>query len=118
VARRGRGGTGTWSREGSPIGALLAFADPLLAWSLLAFPFAIAGLVITLRGGKRLFLSLPAIAIFFFTALSVVYWGALRMRVPVEPLIALYAAVAADALAKRLRRRRSFTVIEGRGPAA
>lgn len=116
MSREG-GGTGTWNREGSPLSALLAFADPLLAWSLLAFPFAIAGLVITLRGGKRLFLSLPAITIAFFTVLSVVYWGALRMRVPVEPLIALYAAVGADALAKRLRRR-GLTVIEGRGTAA
>jgi len=111
------GGSGTWTREGSPLGALLAFADPLLVWSALAFPFAIAGLAITLRGGKRLFLSLPAITIAFFAALSVVYWGALRMRVPVEPLIALFAAVGADALAKRLRRR-GLTIVEGRGDAA
>lgn len=115
---REAGGTGTWSREGSPLGRLLALADPLLAWSLAAFPLAIAGLWITLRGPKRLFLSLPALAIVFFTALSVVYWGALRMRVPVEPLIALYAAVGADALAGRLRRRARLTVIEGRGDAA
>ena len=118
VTREG-GATGTWSREGSPLGRLLAVADPLLLWSLLAFPFAIGGLAVTLRGGKRLFLSLPAITIAFFTALAVVYWGALRMRVPVEPLIALYAAAGADALVKRLRRqRRGFTVIEGRGSAA
>lgn len=115
---REAGGTGTWSREGSPLARLLALADPLLAWSLAAFPLALAGLWVTLRGPKRLFLSLPAVAILFFTALSVVYWGALRMRVPVEPLIALYAAVGADALAKRLRRRARLTVIEGRGDAA
>lgn len=113
------GGTGTWDREGSPLGALLAVLDPLAVWSLLAFPFALAGLVVTLRGGKRLFQSLPAIAILFFTALAIVYWGALRMRVPVEPLLALYAAVGVDALWKRLRLRRSgLTVIEGRGDAA
>ncbi len=113
------GSTGTWSRADSPLGRLLAMADPLLLWSLFAFPLALAGLVVTLHGGKRLFLSLPAVIIAFFTALAVVYWGALRMRVPVEPLIALYAAAGADALARRLRRgRRSFTVIEGRGSAA
>lgn len=110
-------GTGTWTREGSPVARVLAVADPLLLWSVLAFPFAIGGLVVTLRGGKRLFLSLPALVIAFFTALAIVYWGALRMRVPVEPLIALYAAAGADALAKRFRRR-GFTVIEGRGNAA
>jgi hypothetical protein len=110
-------GTGTWSREGSPVARVLAIADPLLLWSLFAFPFAIGGLVVTLRGPKRLFLSLPALVIAFFTALAVVYWGALRMRVPVEPLIALYAAAGADALSKRFRRR-GFTVIEGRGNAA
>lgn len=118
VTREG-GATGTWSRQGSPLGRLLAVADPLLLWSLLAFPFAIGGLVLTLRGGKRLFLSLPAMTIAFFTVLAVVYWGALRMRVPVEPLIALYAAAGADALVRRARRqRRGFTVIEGRGTAA
>jgi len=108
-------GTGTWSREGSVVARILAIADPLLLWSVLAFPFAIGGLVVTLRGPKRLFLSLPLLVILFFTALAVVYWGALRMRVPVEPLIVLYAAAGADALAKFLRRRRSgLTLVEGR----
>lgn len=113
------GATGSWTRAGSPLEWLTRAADPLLLWSLFAFPFAIGGLVVTLRGGKRLFLSLPAVTIVFFTALAVVYWGALRMRVPVEPLIALYAAAGADALFRRLRRqRRGLTVIEGRGSAA
>ncbi len=118
ITREG-GGSGTWAREGSPLAGLLAVVDPLLLWSLLAFPFAIAGVVVTMRGGKRLFQSLPLVAIVFFTALAVVYWGALRMRVPVEPLIALYAAVGADALVKHLRfRHRGLSVVEGRGTAA
>lgn len=116
---REAGGTGTWSASGSPIAGLLALADPLLLWSLVVFPLALGGLVVTLRGSKRLFLSLPALTIGFFSALSVVYWGALRMRVPVEPLVALYAAAGADALWRAVRfRRRGLTVIEGRGDAA
>ena len=47
--------------------------------------------------------------------LAVVFWGALRMRMPIEPLVVLYAAVGADALWKRWRVRRSgLTVVEGR----
>ena len=113
------GGSGTWAREGSPVARLLAVADPLLLWSLVAFPLALAGVWVTLRGPKRLFLSLPLVAIGFFTALVVVYWGALRMRVPIEPLVVLYAAAGADALWRAVRLRRSgLTVIEGRGNAA
>jgi 4-amino-4-deoxy-L-arabinose transferase-like glycosyltransferase len=103
---RAEGGsaTGRWSRPGSPTDAVLSRIDPLLLWSLFVLPLALFGAYSLLASPKRLFLSLPLLTIAAFTASSVVYWGALRMRVPIEPLVVLHAAVGVDAIAK-LRRR-------------
>ncbi len=107
--------TKQWRRSGTPLDALVALLDPLTLWSIVVLPLAIGGVVVVLRGPKRLFLSLPLVVIVFFTLSAVVYWGALRMRMPIEPLVVLYAAVGADALWKRWRVRRSgLTVVEGR----
>jgi 4-amino-4-deoxy-L-arabinose transferase-like glycosyltransferase len=113
------GGTGVWQRPGSPFSALLARVDPLLVWSLAALPLALWGLARTLRSARRWFLALPLVVVCYFSALAVVFWGALRMRVPVEPLVALFAAVGIDDLRRRARSRaRGLRVIEGRRPAA
>jgi len=109
------GGTGLWQREGSPLTALASRVDPLLAWSVVVLPFAVFGWVRTLGGARRWFLSLPALVILYFTGLALVFWGSLRMRVPVEPLVLLYAAAGADEARRRwLTRARGFRVIEGR----
>jgi 4-amino-4-deoxy-L-arabinose transferase-like glycosyltransferase len=113
------GGTGSWQREGSPLRSLQARFDPLLAWSLLALPLALWGLGLALRGPRRLFLSLPLLVVLAFSAMAVMFWGALRMRVPIEPLVTLFAAAGADDLWRRLRpRARGLRVVEGGRPAA
>lgn len=101
------GSTGSWQRGDSSLGALLRVVDPLLVWSLVVLPFAIAGLVTTLRGPRRLFQSLPALVILAFTFGAIVYWGALRLRVPIEPYVVLYAAVGANEAWKAWRVRRA-----------
>lgn len=112
------GTTGHWQRSGSPLAAVLRVVDPLLAWSLLTLPLGVWGAVVVLRGARRLFQSLPLLIIATFTLYAVLYWGSLRMRVPVEPLVLLYTATGANELWKRLRVRRSgLRVIEGTGRA-
>lgn len=70
----------------------------------------------TLRGAKRAFLSLPLLVVGAISLGAVLYWGSLRLRVPIEPLVALYAAAGLDALLLRRRVRASgFSVVEGRG---
>jgi 4-amino-4-deoxy-L-arabinose transferase-like glycosyltransferase len=109
------GGTGTWQRQGSPLGGLARRIDPLAAWSLLVLPFALWGVARTLSGPRRWFQSLSLLVVIYFTLLSLVFWGALRMRVPVEPLIALFAAVGFEDARRRVRTRaRGLRVIEGR----
>lgn len=109
------GGTGSWQRPGSPLTALLRRWDPLLVWSLLTLPLALWGLIRALGGARRWYLSLSAWVIVYFSLLSAVFWGALRMRVPVEPLVTLFAAAGLDDLRLRLlTRARGLRVIEGR----
>jgi hypothetical protein len=109
-------GAGEWRRPDSPIGRLLAVVDPLRLWSLALFPLAAWGAVLTLRGPRRWFQSLSLWVILYFSLLAVVFFGALRMRVPVEPLIVLLAAVAIGDLRRRLlARRRGLRVVEARG---
>ena len=108
------GGTGDWQREGSPLGRLARWIDPLLVWSLLVLPLALWGLVRAARGPRRWFQALPAIVIGYFTLATVLFWGALRLRLPIEPLVALLAAVGFEDLRRRWRGRR-LSVLEGRG---
>lgn len=108
--------TKQWHRNGTVLDVLVRWLDPLFVWSIVILPLAIAGAVITLRGARRLFQSLPLATIAFFSASAMVYWGSLRMRVPIEPLVVLYAAVAIDAAWKTWRVRRSgLAVVPGRG---
>ena len=113
------GGTGSWQREGSPLGRLLRHFDPLLIWSLIMLPFALWGLIRSLQGARRWFQALPALVVLYFSLGAVVFWGALRMRVPIEPLVALLAAVGAEDARRRWRARgRGLRVIEGRRKAS
>ena len=101
------GATGSWSRGDTPLARLLAVVDPLLVWSLVTLPLAIGGVVMSLRGARRLYQSLPLWVIGAFSLGAMIFWGALRMRVPVEPLIMVYAAAGVEGLRRQWRLRRS-----------
>lgn len=110
------GGTGRWSASTSPLAALLRVLDPLLVWSLLTLPLSLYGIWVALRGPRGLFQSLPLLVILAFTAGAILYWGSLRLRVPGEPLVVLYAAIGLDALLKQYRVQRSgMKLVPGRG---
>jgi 4-amino-4-deoxy-L-arabinose transferase-like glycosyltransferase len=113
------GGTGAWQRERSPLARALTVVDPLLVWSVLTWPFAAWGLAQTLRGPRRFFQGLGFLVVLYFTALAVMFWGALRMRVPVEPMLVLFAAAGIEDVRRRLRMRtRALRVIPGRSGGA
>lgn len=108
------GRTGAWQSAGTPIQRLRSVVDPLLLWSLFLLPLALWGVVRVLQGQRRLFQSLGLFVIGAFSLGAVVYWGALRMRVPIEPLVVLYAAAGFEDLRLRMRARgRGLRVIEG-----
>jgi len=108
------GGTGSWQRPGSPLELLRRF-DPLLIWSALALPFGLWGLVRASMGARRWFQSLPLWVIVYFSLIAVVFFGSLRMRVPIEPLVLLYVGLGLeDARRVSRARRRGLSVIPGR----
>lgn len=99
--------TGRWYQPGSLPDRLLVALDPLLLWSLVVFPLALWGVARTVRWSRRHFQLLPLWVIAVFSAGSVVFWGALRLRVPAEPLVVLYAGVGFVDLVRRVRVRRA-----------
>jgi hypothetical protein len=101
------GSTGRWYARGSLPDRILGALDPLAIWSVLVLPFAVWGLVLTVRWPRRHFQLLPLWVILTFTLGSVLFWGALRMRVPAEPLISLYAAAGIADVTWRVRVRRA-----------
>jgi hypothetical protein len=99
--------TGRWWARGSLPDRLLGALDPLLLWSLLVWPMALWGLIRTVKFTRRHFQLLPFWVIALFTASTLVFWGALRMRVPVEPLVLLYAGAGIADVVWRLRVQRA-----------
>lgn len=95
--------TGSAARAGSPLGRALAAVDPLLfSWGLLLPFFAVSALFALGRPRDPAFAL--AAAVLVQTMLAVVYWGSLRMRAPVEPLLVILGAAGAVAAFDRLRR--------------
>ena len=90
-----------------PLGRLLRAVDPLLLWSVVVLPLALWGAALSLRGPRRWFQSLSLWVLLYFTWLGVVFFGSLRMRLPVEPLVILFAAAGLDDLGLRLRAQRN-----------
>jgi 4-amino-4-deoxy-L-arabinose transferase-like glycosyltransferase len=109
------GRTGSWQKRGSPVDRLRGLVDPLLLWSLVVLPLALWGVVTTLRSPRALYLSLPLLIVLAFTLGAIVYWGSLRLRVPTEPLVTVYAAAGLDALLQMRRVQKSgMKVVMGR----
>lgn len=109
------GSTGRWYRTGSLPDRLLGAVDPLFAWSVVVLPFALWGIVRTVRHTRRHFQLLPLWVVATFTAGSLVFWGALRLRVPAEPLVVLYAGVGfADAMWRVRIRRAGLALLAAR----
>ena len=60
--------------------------DPWVAWSLVAFPLALWGVVRTFLSPRRWYQSLGLLVIFYFCLGAVVFYGDVRLRMPIEPL--------------------------------
>lgn len=95
--------SGWWWSTDSFLGRLASRVDVGLVYAIVAFPLSIAGVVLTRRRWREmLFLYGVVIA---HTAVALVFFGSIRGRIPVEPVVAIFAAVTIHRLYRRLRPR-------------
>ena len=88
--------SGWWFSSRSFLGSLASRFDVGFLYSVVVFPLCIAGVVVTRRRWRELaLLYAPPI---LHTGLAIVFFGSIRMRVPVEPVMAIFAAAALVAL--------------------
>ena len=83
------------------MGKLASSLDAGLVYAVLAIPLFVLGLFISWRDHRRLSVLYGLIVIHTLTA--VVFHGSLRMRLPIEPLIAIFAAAALYRIVLRIR---------------
>jgi hypothetical protein len=94
--------SGWWWDKGRYLGKLASSIDVFLAYSAVSIPLFVFGIAATVRCWRRLVVLYGIIGMHTLTAL--VFYGSLRSRIPVEPVIALFAAYSAVLLACRIRK--------------
>ncbi|MGD1047275.1 MAG: glycosyltransferase family 39 protein [Candidatus Krumholzibacteriaceae bacterium] len=85
--------SGWWWDRGKSLGSLASSFDFVFAYSIVAIPLSVIGLILTLRRARSFVLLYGIVLVHTVTAL--VFFGSLRSRIPVEPVIAILAGFAA-----------------------
>lgn len=75
-------------------------------WAALAPP-ALWGIVRVLRGARRIFLSYPLVMVGVLAVAALALWGSFIARLPIEPLVVLFAAAGGEDVWRRWRTRRT-----------
>jgi 4-amino-4-deoxy-L-arabinose transferase-like glycosyltransferase len=97
--------SGWWWNRDSFLGRLASTFDVGFLYAIVAFPLFIAGVLLTRSRWRELMF--PYGVAVAHTAVALVFFGSIRGRVPVEPVIAVFAAVTLARLYHRFRRRPS-----------
>ncbi len=95
-----------WSKDTGP-GRLAATTDVGMLYALAVLPLFAIGLWITRRRWRDLVL--PYGIVVTHTAVAVVFFGSLRGRLPVEPVICIFAGASLAGIARALRARRAWS---------
>ncbi len=107
--------SGWWWSQDSFVGKLASSLDVGFAYAVLIIPLFVLGLVVTCRHHRRLVVLYGVVVIHTLTAL--VFHGSLRMRVPIEPVIAIFAAAAVYRIVLWVRRAQAPQRNSERSPA-
>jgi 4-amino-4-deoxy-L-arabinose transferase-like glycosyltransferase len=99
--------SGWWWSTSSWAGRLASTLDVGFVYAMVAMPLFVAGLWLTRRRWRELVLVYGVIVV--HTAIAAVFFGSLRSRIPVEPVMGVFAAVAAVALYDGFRKRRAVS---------
>ncbi len=79
-----------WSRE-SFLGKLASSVDVGFAYAVVMIPLFLVGMIISLRSMRVLFFAYGVVAV--HTLVALYFFGSIRGRIPIEPVIAVFAAV-------------------------
>jgi 4-amino-4-deoxy-L-arabinose transferase-like glycosyltransferase len=92
--------SGWWFNNHSVLGRMAARFDAGMIYAVVLLPLFLAGLWMTRARWRELMFGYGAILV--HTAVAVVFFGSLRTRIPVEPMICVFAGAALASL-RRLR---------------
>ncbi len=94
--------SGWWFNKDSALGRFAANVDVGFVYAVVVLPLFVLGLVITRRRWRELSLLYGVLIV--HTAVAAVFYGSLRSRIPIEPVMCMFAASAAFVLARRFTR--------------
>ncbi len=100
--------SGWWFDKNSTLGRVAANVDVGFVYAIVVMPLFVVGLVVTARRWRDLALVYGVIVV--HTAIAAVFFGSLRTRIPVEPVMCVLAAGALLTVARGVRVRRSAPV--------
>lgn len=95
--------SGWWWSKDSFLGRLASNVDVGFVYAIVVFPLFVAGVVLTGRRWRELLFLYGVVVA--HTAVALVFFGSIRGRIPVEPVIAIFAAVAINRMYLRFRVR-------------
>ena len=84
--------SGWWFNNQSRLGKVAAQLDAGMIYAIVAMPLFVVGLWMTRRRWRELMFGYGIVIV--HTAVAVVFFGSLRTRIPVEPMICVFAAAA------------------------
>ena len=88
--------SGWWFNKDSTLGRLAANVDVGFVYAVLVMPCFVVGWIMTRARWREL--SLVTGVIVVHTAIAAIFFGSLRTRIPLEPVICMFAAVMATGL--------------------
>ncbi len=97
--------SGWWWSKDSTLGRVAANVDLGFAYAAVVIPLFVWGTIATVRRWRELSLVLGVVVV--HTAVAAVFYGSLRSRIPIEPVMCMLAAMALASIAAGLRKRRA-----------
>jgi 4-amino-4-deoxy-L-arabinose transferase-like glycosyltransferase len=94
--------SGWWWNKSMLLGNLASRFDFGVIYASLVFPFALVGVIVSARAYRELYILYAIIVVHVFVALA--FYGSLRARIPIEPVIAIFASAGAAYVYRRIRR--------------
>ncbi|HEX5131740.1 MAG TPA: glycosyltransferase family 39 protein [Candidatus Krumholzibacteria bacterium] len=108
--------SGWWWNKNSALGRLAANVDAGFVYAAAVMPLFVAGVWLTRRRWQDLMLLYGVVVV--HTAVAAAFFGSLRGRIPIEPVICIFAGVTVAGLASALSRRRGASRVPAdSGPA-